>query len=100
MTTRAVLPATLTDVMKPFIAALAVVAGLSAANATSAPDYVAHEWGTFTSIQGSDGVPLRWHPFESTDLPKFVFDRTKPSHGTLPQDAALTLLLTASKDAF
>src|SRR5262245_2282862 len=23
--------------------------------------YAAHEWGTFTSVQGSDGVQLDWH---------------------------------------
>jgi hypothetical protein len=99
MTTRAVFFATLATVMKTIIPVLAVMAGLYAANADSAPDYVAHEWGTFTSIQGSDGVPLRWNPFESTDLPGFVFDRTKPSRGALPREAAVALLLTAGKDA-
>jgi hypothetical protein len=34
---------------------------------------VAHEWGTFTSIAGKDGVALEWRPLNgATDLPKFV----------------------------
>lgn len=34
---------------------------------------VVHEWGTFTSIAGRDGVALEWRPLNgSTDLPKFV----------------------------
>ena len=41
-------------------------------------DYVAHEWGTFTSVQGADGVLLEWNPLETTKLPKFVYDWTKP----------------------
>ena len=34
---------------------------------------VVHEWGTFTSIAGKDGVALEWRPLNgSSDLPKFV----------------------------
>ncbi len=34
---------------------------------------VIHEWGTFTSIAGKDGVALEWRPLNGpTDLPKFV----------------------------
>lgn len=35
---------------------------------------VVHEWGTFTSLQSSDGVPLKWNPLESSRLPKFVYN--------------------------
>src|SRR2546425_11761394 len=38
--------------------------------------YVAHEWGTFTSVQGADGVLLDWRPLETSRLPKFVYDWT------------------------
>ncbi len=38
-------------------------------------DFIAHEWGTFTSVQGADGVQLEWNPFIRTDLPKFVYSR-------------------------
>src|SRR6516162_5820108 len=43
-----------------------------------APSYVAHEWGTFTSVQGADGVLLNWRPLETSRLPKFVYDWTRP----------------------
>lgn len=34
---------------------------------------VVHEWGTFTSIAGKDGVALDWRPLSGpSDLPKFV----------------------------
>jgi hypothetical protein len=35
---------------------------------------VVHEWGTFTSLQGSDGAPLSWNPLDSSQLPGFVYD--------------------------
>jgi len=38
-------------------------------------EFVAHEWGTFTSVQGADGVQMHWNPFTKTDLPKFVYSR-------------------------
>src|SRR5438876_3418336 len=40
--------------------------------------FVAHEWGTFTSVQGADGVLLDWKPLESSKLPGFVYDWKKP----------------------
>ena len=43
----------------------------------SKADYVAHEWGTFTSVQGHDGVQLEWNPFVVSELPKFVYDAAK-----------------------
>jgi hypothetical protein len=34
---------------------------------------IVHEWGTFTSIAGKDGVALEWRPLNGpSDLPKFV----------------------------
>src|SRR5260370_17643429 len=34
---------------------------------------IVHEWGTFTSIAGKDGVALEWRPLNgASDLPKFV----------------------------
>ena len=41
-------------------------------------DFVAHEWGTFTSVQGGDGALLDWRPLETSRLPKFVYDWTHP----------------------
>jgi hypothetical protein len=49
---------------------------LSAAD--PAADYVVHEWGTFTSVQGADGVQMIWNPQIAPDLPKFVYDVMHP----------------------
>jgi hypothetical protein len=40
--------------------------------------FVAHEWGTFTSVQGGDGVLLDWRPLESSRLPGFVYNWQHP----------------------
>jgi hypothetical protein len=49
------------------------------ANGRSGADYIAHEWGTFTSVQGSDGVQLEWNPFVVEELPKFVYNTARPT---------------------
>ncbi len=36
---------------------------------------IVHEWGTFTSFSGSDGVRLEYRPLLDEDLPHFVLDR-------------------------
>jgi hypothetical protein len=38
----------------------------------TAPQLVAHEWGTFTSFSGSNGVPQSFTP-NNEDLPNFVY---------------------------
>ena len=39
----------------------------------SASGLIVHEWGTFTSIAGKDGVALEWRPLNgASDLPKFI----------------------------
>lgn len=45
------------------------------AEATTSPnDLVVHEWGTFTSIAGKNGVAIDWRPLnDASDLPKFVY---------------------------
>jgi hypothetical protein len=50
----------------------------TAAFAATSADLVAHEWGTFTSVQGSNGVLLQWNPFTTTHLPDFVYSRARP----------------------
>jgi hypothetical protein len=54
----------------------AVQLHVGAAMAATA-DYVAHEWGTFTSVQGADGVQLAWNPLITSELPGFVHSPTK-----------------------
>ena len=40
----------------------------------SPTDLVVHEWGTFTSIAGKNGVAIDWRPLSgASDLPKFVY---------------------------
>lgn len=42
-------------------------------NVPAANRLVVHEWGTFTSIAGKDGIALEWRPLSGTsDLPRFV----------------------------
>jgi hypothetical protein len=46
---------------------------VSQETAAAGSHFVVHEWGTFTSIAGKDGVALEWRPLNGpTDLPKFV----------------------------
>jgi hypothetical protein len=60
------------------LAAVAFVGG------TRESGLVVHEWGTFTSLQGSDGVPLKWNPFESSRLPRFVYDWNRSGLRRMP----------------
>ncbi|NJO55612.1 MAG: hypothetical protein HC834_03780 [Rhodospirillales bacterium] len=67
--------------MKLQIASL-LAGGLAATSLLAGPDtahdYAAHEWGTFTSVQGSDGKLIPWNPYVTTDLPDFVLTRDRP----------------------
>ena len=39
----------------------------------SVPPFTVHEWGTFTSIAGEDGMAVEWRPQAGPDdLPCFV----------------------------
>jgi hypothetical protein len=40
-------------------------------------NYIVHEWGTFTSFSGSDGISLEFRPLVDEDLPRFVMDRQR-----------------------
>ncbi|MCZ7648559.1 MAG: hypothetical protein M5U26_25415 [Planctomycetota bacterium] len=46
-------------------------------DATHPADLIVHEWGTFTTMQGSDGVTLEGLHHDEEQLPKFVYDREK-----------------------
>src|SRR5262245_23544097 len=44
------------------------------------PGYVLHEWGTFTTLAGSDGVLLEGLTYDDHQLPDFVYQRaTSPA---------------------
>lgn len=61
---------------------------------TSPANYTAHEWGTFTSVAGSDGTLIPWNPFIASDLPAFVYSRMEPLRG--PEFAKQTLMFQLS----
>jgi hypothetical protein len=69
---------------------VAVVAGIAALGAVGFMPWsheqglVVHEWGTFTSLQGSDGVPLKWNPLASSQLPGFVYNWRRAGLGRHP----------------
>jgi hypothetical protein len=66
--------------MKTRLLFLAILTSSVSALFAAEPDQglVAHEWGTFTSVQGSDGLQMDWNPLVAPDLPKFVYDRVRP----------------------
>jgi hypothetical protein len=67
----------------------------TAGNAIAENNLVVHEWGTFTSIAGKDGVALEWRPLNGpVDLPKFVHTIKQGSAGL--RDATPKADLTAS----
>ncbi len=60
--------------MKTIHALTALCCGLLAEIAAPEPaNLVVHEWGTFTTMAGSDGVPLTGLHLEEESLPPFVF---------------------------
>src|SRR5262245_58397702 len=52
--------------------------GLATTRFGSTAGYVAHEWGTFTSVQAADGVQMPWNPLRAAELPDFVYSLTWP----------------------
>ncbi len=84
--------------MKTFILLTAIAAAFPAVANETQPEYTAHEWGTFTSVQGANGVQLEWNPFVVWDLPDFVYSSFKPvdKDGKSPQ----TLRTYAAKSGY
>src|SRR5690349_7076029 len=44
---------------------------------SAAGKLIVHEWGTFTSFAGSDGVSLEFRPLVTNDLPRFIMTPTR-----------------------
>lgn len=67
--------------MKPPLLPVLMTAAALSTHAADKPiaDYVAHEWGTFTSLQGADGEQIVWRPHIGADLPSFVYTHTNPN---------------------
>jgi hypothetical protein len=82
--------------MKKFVLGLVAAAASVAALAGEGASFTAHEWGTFTSVQGADGIQMEWNPFVAAELPQFVYDRNRPNHEANRQNFALF----AGKTAF
>ena len=81
----------------PALATLACASQLQAApSPTPREGYVAHEWGTFTSVQAADGQQIEWNPLTVSELPKFVYDLMSPG-GT---NRSTNLRLLSSKTAY
>ncbi|MES2568786.1 MAG: hypothetical protein V4710_01875 [Verrucomicrobiota bacterium] len=57
---------------------------LFAEPAAAVAPYVAHEWGTFTSVQGTDGIQMDWNPLNIWDLPNFVYTLNRPGLNRRP----------------
>lgn len=51
-------------------------------------DFTAHEWGTFTSLQGADGVQFSWRPGVGIDLPDFVHTYLKSGNSDSGQTSS------------
>jgi hypothetical protein len=47
-------------------------------------EFTVHEWGTFTGVQGADGVQMQWNPLIAPELPHFVYDRVHAGNGRVP----------------
>src|SRR2546423_4363001 len=59
----------------------AAAALLLPTDSRAADDLVVHEWGTFTSVQGADGILMPWRPLESSALPGFIYNWQRPGLG-------------------
>lgn len=51
----------------------------TSAQGDAADPLIVHEWGTFTSVSGSDGLRLEFRPLVDEDLPGFVLNRAEQS---------------------
>ncbi|MDT4954810.1 MAG: hypothetical protein QOJ02_2948 [Acidobacteriota bacterium] len=64
--------------------------------ASAANRLVVHEWGTFTSIAGRDGVALEWRPLNGpSDLPKFVHTMQEGNGGLRHRDVGKNDLMAS-----
>jgi hypothetical protein len=87
------------NIMKWFGMLIVASAALVLASKTEAKDapFVVHEWGTFTSVQGSSGIPIKWDPFVEDDLPSFVYSRTQPIKDSAYAKDLLALQMLSGK---
>lgn len=77
--------------LRAMLLAMALVSGLAAfgfaIQNTGETGLTVHEWGTFTSIAGEDGMALDWRPLAATnDLPHFIHNVAAANAGGLRHD--------------
>ena len=62
-------------ISSPLAAAAATICfAIAPAASLAAPGYTLHEWGTFTTVIGSDGTHLSGVHLEDAPLPEFVYE--------------------------
>jgi hypothetical protein len=76
------------DVKSPDLKALAAPIAEADRKLPTDDNFIVHEWGTFTSFSGSDGISLDFRPLVDEDLPAFVFDRPKQAFTNERRDVA------------
>ncbi len=56
------------------IAVPALLPGNDSRRASPPGKLIVHEWGTFTSFSGGNGVELEFRPLVTSDLPRFIMN--------------------------
>ena len=57
--------------------------------------FVVHEWGTFTSISGSDSQTLEWTPYKGgAELPRFVYGSKLSATGSVRMETPVIYFYT------
>jgi hypothetical protein len=59
---------------------IVLIASPALAGSPDSSKFIVHEWGTFTSFAGSDGISLEFRTQATSDLPAFVLDRAKQAN--------------------
>lgn len=88
----AVVAAMATAYLLPFPVKAVIPENPTAVKSVSGSALTVHEWGTFTTFAGSNGVQLEFRPLLDSDLPDFVLDRQR-------QAGALSLFTKGSISA-
>jgi hypothetical protein len=78
---------------KSLLTAIFSVLTLSASGTTTHDQFIVHEWGTFTSFAGSDGVYLDYRTRVRADVPDFVQDRARQASASIAQPPSPRLFL-------
>src|SRR6266545_646594 len=61
----------------PFLMVAGLAVGPAAVTSPGPTPFVVHEWGTFVSMESSDGLVLEGLHHDEADLPSFVHSRPR-----------------------